>query len=145
MPACMYAWPQARHHPLYLLLVLDSSANFPVDVGIFSVCHLNCLITWIDCEKRATAAAAAAKATVTAIVTATYPFWAAGRGSCGMGHLPLPSVKKVMAEVDVVSMCLAARRTTKLNGHLLPLCFVIVYCCCCSCCCRFDCCWRLIT
>lgn len=78
MPACMYAWPLTHHLLLYLLLVLDSSANFPVDVGIFSVCHLNCLITWIDCEKRATAAAAAAKATVTAIVTATYPFWAAG-------------------------------------------------------------------
>jgi len=36
--------------------IAGSSANFPVDVGIFSVCHLNCLITWIDCEKRATAA-----------------------------------------------------------------------------------------
>lgn len=57
--------------------------------------------------------------------------------AAGLGHLPrLPSVKKVMAEVDVVSMCLAARRTTKLNGHLLPLCFVIVYyCCTCSYCC----------
>lgn len=77
---CMHdPWPTTP--PLYirrlLLLVLDSSANFPVDVGIFSVCHLNCLITWIDCEKRATAAAVAAKATV----TATYPFWAVGRGS----------------------------------------------------------------
>lgn len=86
MHACMYAWPLAHHPPLYppLLLVLDSSANFPVDVGIFSVCHLNCLITWIDCEKRATAAAAATAEAVAAkaTVTATYPFWAAGRGSC---------------------------------------------------------------
>lgn len=86
MLACMYAWPLTHRRPLstrrLLLLVLDSSANFPVDVGIFSVCHLNCLITWIDCEKRATAAAAAAAAVAAkATVTATYPFWAVGRGS----------------------------------------------------------------
>lgn len=127
LPACMTPWPSEPLPGPMLLLVLDSSANFPVDVGIFSVCHLNCLITWIDCEKRATAAAAAAKATVTAIVTATYTREPARAGGESTWVILLSKEShglKLTLSRRVWDVYMSNKQIK--NGQLLPLCFSVV-------------------